>query len=123
MRMSKNSRNRQLGGFASGKILRDYRRLRIEVGFSYLGSNNSTQFPLGSSSRICFPPGPSMISLRKVQPADLSVATVSSSLGNISTIRFQPPGAGFWPSGMGLAALDMEPASQSVTSSRERIAI
>jgi pyruvate/2-oxoglutarate dehydrogenase complex dihydrolipoamide acyltransferase (E2) component len=52
--------------------------LRTSRGHSFAGSKSSTGFPEGSSSRICLPPRPVMISLRKRTPELRSDSTSST---------------------------------------------
>ena len=63
-----------------------------------LGSNNSIGLPAGSSTRICFPPGPGTIPLRKCAPDDVNFATSDARSSVSRTSRFQPPGTGLEPS-------------------------
>jgi pimeloyl-ACP methyl ester carboxylesterase len=86
-------------------------------------SKSSTALPDGSSHRICLPPGPSRISLRNATPRWRRVATSPARSSTSSTKRFQPPGSGLRPSGMGFEAEAAGPASQSVRSARARIAM
>src|SRR5215469_8818955 len=88
-----------------------YPRDRTDLG--YAGSNNSTTFPAGSSIRICLPPGPVTISLRKLTPSPRSLATSLPISGTIRWMRFQPPGPGLRPSGIGLPAELPGPASSN----------
>src|SRR5215212_1437363 len=76
------------------------------------GSKSSMGLPEGSSSRICLPPLPPTISLRKCACVSRNAST---SLGRSSTsswMRFQPPGSGLRPSGVGWPA-PPEPGSLS----------
>src|SRR5260221_4965105 len=52
--------------------------------WNYLGSNSSTTLPEGSSHRICRPPGPSTMSLRKTVPRCRKSATRA---GRSATVR------------------------------------
>jgi len=70
--------------------------------------------------RICLPPGPLMISLRKRVPAALIASTVLERTSTSMTTRSHPPGSGRRPSGGGRAAELPGPLSQSVSSSRRR---
>jgi len=65
------------------------------------GSNNSTGFPAGSSTRTCLPPIPDTISLRNLAPDVRRRSTSSSMFSTSIWMRFQPPGSGLRPSGMG----------------------
>ena len=77
------------------------------------GWNSSTTLPDGSWSRICLPPGPSTMSLRNVAPASRSRATSASMSSTMKWMRFQPPGPGWTPSGIGRPAELVGPASSS----------
>jgi hypothetical protein len=69
-----------------------------------VGSNSSTGLPDGSSTRICLPPTPVTISLRKVAPLARRSWTVATKSGTSIENRFQPPGSGTLPVGHRLAA-------------------
>ncbi len=77
------------------------------------GWNSSTTLPEGSSARICLPPGPVTISLRKLTPSARSRATSASMSSTMKWMRFQPPGPGLRPSGIGRPAELAGPASSS----------
>ena len=77
------------------------------------GSNSSTRLPDGSCRRICLPPGPSTMSLRKLTPASRRRATSVPMSSTMKWIRFQPPGAGCAPSGIGRPAELFGPARSS----------
>ena len=64
------------------------------------GSNNSTGLPDGSSIRICLPPTPVTMSLRKWVAASRRARTMSARSVTSRVNRFQPPGRGRVPSGM-----------------------
>src|ERR1044071_349859 len=68
------------------------------------GWNSSIGLPEGSSSRICWPPGPVTMSLRNLSPPARSRPTSAAMSSTTNSIRFQPPGVGFSPSGMGVPA-------------------
>src|SRR5918993_3714451 len=79
--------------------------------------------PEGSSSRICLPPLPPTISLRKCASVSRNASTSLLRSSTSSWMRFQPPGSGLRPSGMGWPA---PPAPGSLSrrrsSPRERTA-
>jgi hypothetical protein len=77
------------------------------------GSNSSTTLPEGSSSRICWPPGPETMSLRNVSPSARSWWTSVAMSPTIRWMRFQPPGPGTVPSGIGRPAELRGPLSSS----------
>src|SRR5216684_2563031 len=82
--------SRELGAYELGR-----RRASGKI-----GSNSSMGLPDGSSTRICLPPIPVTISLRKWAPALRSASTVVARSETSSANRFQPPGCGNVPSGM-----------------------
>src|SRR6266540_4158418 len=77
------------------------------------GWNSSMGLPAGSSSRICDPPGPVTISFRKDSPAARSRSTSAARSSTTNSMRFQPPGLGRRPSGMGRPAELVGPLSSS----------
>ena len=77
------------------------------------GWNSSTTLPEGSSRRICFPPGPVTMSLRNDAPRSRSSATSASMSSTWRWMRFQPPGPGVRPSGIGRPAELVGPLSSS----------
>jgi hypothetical protein len=56
------------------------------------GRNSSIGLPEGSSSRICLPPGPVTMSLRKGTPSARRRLTSASMSSTRNSTRFQPPG-------------------------------
>ena len=64
-----------------------HRRLRAPAGWK-----SSIGLPEGSSSRICWPPGPLTMSLRNVRPAARSRSTSAAMSSTMKWMRFQPPG-------------------------------
>ena len=58
------------------------------------GWKSSTTLPDGSSSRICLPPGPWTMSLRKASPARRRRSTSATRSTTMRWMRFQPPGPG-----------------------------
>ena len=72
----------------------------------------------GSSSTICDPPGPVMISLRNCIPAARSRSTSVAKSSTTKWILFQPPGAGIRPSGIGRPAELVGPLSSNRKSPR-----
>ena len=64
---------------------------------------SSIGLPSGSSTRICFPPGPTSTAFRKCAPAVLSFSISAFKSGTYKMIRFHPPGSCFRPSGIGRA--------------------
>ena len=77
------------------------------------GWNSSTTFPDGSSARICLPPGPLTMSLRKLTPRARSRSTSASMSSTMNWNRFQPPASGWRPSGIGRPAELILPLSNS----------
>src|SRR5947207_1348059 len=77
-------------------LIRD--RPRFQAGW-----NSSIGLPSGSSSWICFPPGPDSISLRKLKPCCFIAATRAGRSTTSTTNRFHPPGSCRRPSDIGLA--------------------
>src|SRR5918996_1414165 len=88
-------------------------RLGHVGGYAPAGWKSSIGLPEGSSSRICFPPGPVTMSLRKCTPSARRRSTSAAMLSTTNSIRFQPPGSGLRPSGMGLPAELVGPLSSS----------
>jgi hypothetical protein len=82
-------------------------------GYAAAGWKSSIGLPAGSSSRICRPPGPLTISLRNVRPAERSRSTSRAMSSTIRWMRFQPPGSGVRPSGIGRPAELLGPLSSS----------
>ena len=88
-------------------------RLTCEgVGHYDTDSNSSTGLPSGSSARICLPPGPTIIALRKRIPACFNSATREGRSFTSRTSRFHPPGSGRRPSGIVRAAEPCGPPAQ-----------
>ena len=77
------------------------------------GWNSSIGLPAGSSSRICRPPGPLTMSFRNEIPAARSCSTSASMSPTMKCTRFQPPGSGVRPSGIGRPAELFGPLSSS----------
>ena len=77
------------------------------------GWKSSIGFPEGSSIRICCPPGPLTMSLRNVRPAARRRSTSAAMSSTIRWMRFQPPGSGERPSGIGRPAELAGPLSSS----------
>ena len=68
------------------------------------GWKSSIGLPEGRRAGSACRPGPSMMSLRNVSPAARSRATSASMSSTMRWMRFQPPGPGFAPSGIGRPA-------------------
>ena len=73
----------------------------------------------GSTQSACLPSGLPTISLLKSTPSDKRRVTSSSRFATSKTNRAHPPGNGFAPSGIGLEADTLGPASQSSISLNE----
>src|SRR5262249_5751602 len=86
---------------------------RVDDGLHTAGWKNSTTLPEGSCSRTCLPPGPSMMSLRNGAPGLRRRTTSVAMSSTIRWMRFQPPGPGLTPSGMGRPAELVGPLSNS----------
>ena len=69
--------------------------------------------PDGSSSRICWPPGPVTMSFRNVAPSARNFSTSAATSLTMRWIRFHPPGDGTVPSGIGRPAELAGPLSSS----------
>jgi len=82
------------------------------------GWNSSTRLPDGSTNRICDPPGPVTISLRNCAPASRNRATSAGRSSTMRWMRFQPPGFGRSPSGIGRPAELAGPLSRSLSDAR-----
>src|SRR5207253_1331200 len=96
-------------------LIRD--RPRFQAGW-----NSSIGLPSGSSSWICFPPGPDSISLRKLKPCCFIAATRAGRSTTSTTSRFHPPGSCRRPSGIGLAPELPGPLSQRIRSPFDTLA-
>jgi uncharacterized hydrophobic protein (TIGR00271 family) len=101
------------GGTLALMIQRLINAGRAAGGQSPAGWNSSTTLPEGSSSKIWRPPGPVTMSLRKLTPASRSRVTSVPMSATMRWIRFQPPGLGLVPSGMGRPAELAGPLSSS----------
>ena len=84
---------RFVDGRRSARVARLPRRFR-HVGLRAAGWESSTTLLEESWSRICLPPGPSMMSLRNRAPASRRRATTALRPPTMRWMRFQPPDPG-----------------------------
>lgn len=94
------------GGLGRCPVLRDQPQVPA-------GWNSSIGLPDGSSNTICEPPGPVTMSLRNRTPACHRRSTSAAMSLMIRWIRFQSPGPGRRPSGIGRPAELAGPLSSS----------
>ncbi len=83
-----------------------------------LAWKSSTGLPAGSSIRICRPPLPTTMSLRRRTPVLRRRSSSAARSSTASWMRFHPPGSGRRPSGMGWEA---PPGPAAALSSSRRL--